>query len=162
MPKQRNMASVFLTCGDKILLLFRKGSKVANNLWIASAGGHFEPEEVNDAKACALREMREELGLEESALSWLKLRYITLRRTAGEIRINYFFFAELLGGTQLPLQSPEGTLQWFDLEETGNLPQTFSGGAVLEHYRKGGRYDENLYVCVADGNTPRIVRMGEG
>lgn len=73
------MTSVYLTGEKGILCLFRLGSRVANNLYIGSAGGHFEPGEVNDAYACILREMEEELGLRESDVEDLRLRYITLR-----------------------------------------------------------------------------------
>ena len=50
----RNMTSVYLTHNDRILLLFRQGSRVVNDKWIGSAGGHFEPQELNDAYACAM------------------------------------------------------------------------------------------------------------
>jgi len=160
--KQRNMASVFLVSGERILLLFREGSRVANQRWIASAGGHFEPGEINDAEACALREMKEELGILPTQLSGLRLRYITLRNTGGEIRINYFFFAELSGGPELPLQSNEGRLQWFDLAQTAGLRQTFSGGAALEHYREVGRFDHALYAGVSDGEKVIFTKMAEG
>lgn len=66
--KQRNMTSVFLCCEDKILLLYRQGSRVVNNVWIGSAGGHFEPEELNDAEMCVLRELKEELGIDKEEL----------------------------------------------------------------------------------------------
>ena len=46
---ERNMVSLFLTKGEKVLLLYREGSKVANHLWIASAGGHMEKDELNNA-----------------------------------------------------------------------------------------------------------------
>ena len=90
----RNMAGIYLLNNDRILLLYRRGSKVANNTWIASAGGHFEEYELNDAKACALREIQEELSVTEEMLSDMRLRYITLRMTNGEIRQNYYFFAD--------------------------------------------------------------------
>lgn len=93
MEKQRNMTSIFLCTENKILLLFRQGSKVVNNMWIGSAGGHFEEYELNDARACVLRELKEELSVEEGMLSDLQLRYITMRNVGGEVRINYFFFA---------------------------------------------------------------------
>ncbi len=35
--KLRNMTSVYLTRGSKILLLYREGSRVANHVWIGSA-----------------------------------------------------------------------------------------------------------------------------
>ena len=61
--KLRNMASVYITHGDEILLLYRRGSRVANNSYVASAGGHFEEGELNSPRACVEREMYEELGL---------------------------------------------------------------------------------------------------
>lgn len=62
--KLRNMTSVYITnkSKNKMLLLFRQGGKVVNNVWVGAAGGHFEECELNDAKACVLRELEEELG----------------------------------------------------------------------------------------------------
>ena len=84
-PKQlgtlRSLTSVYLTCGEQILLLYRQGSRVVNNKWISSAGGHFEDGEFRDARLCALREVKEELGLDGDALQNLSLRYVSLRRT---------------------------------------------------------------------------------
>ena len=86
--KLRNMTAIYLLKEDKVLLLFRQGGKVVNEVWTGSAGGHFEEWEVNNAKACALREMQEELSITEEMLSDISLRYISLRRTNGEIRQN--------------------------------------------------------------------------
>ena len=77
--KLRNMTSVYLVREDAVLCLYRMGSRVANNQYIGSAGGHFEAEELNDAKKCVLREMQEELGLKAEDVKDLKLRYITHR-----------------------------------------------------------------------------------
>lgn len=79
--KLRNMTAVYLMKGDKVLLLFRQGGKVVNDVWTGSAGGHFEEFELNDAKACVLRELNEELALCENDIENLSLRYVTLRRT---------------------------------------------------------------------------------
>lgn len=57
----RNMSSIYILYKNKFLLLYRQGSRVVNNVWTASAGGHFEENELNNAKACALRELKEEL-----------------------------------------------------------------------------------------------------
>lgn len=40
--KLRNMTAVYILCKSKILLLYRQGGRVVNNVWVASAGGHFE------------------------------------------------------------------------------------------------------------------------
>ncbi len=50
--KLRNMTSVYISKQDKMLLLYRQGSRVVNDVWIGSAGGHLEANELNDAKAC--------------------------------------------------------------------------------------------------------------
>ena len=93
--KLRNMTSVYFVKEEEILCLFRIGSRVANNRYVGAAGGHFEPGEMRDPKACVLRELKEELGLSESDTEGLTLRYITYRLKDGEIRQNYYFFAHL-------------------------------------------------------------------
>ena len=79
--KLRSMTSLYITKGNKMLLLYRQGSRVVNDVWVGSAGGHFEEYELNDARACVLRELWEELGITDKEIENLKLRYVTLRRT---------------------------------------------------------------------------------
>ena len=74
----RNMTSIYLYDDDnRVLLLYRVGSRVVNNAYIGTAGGHFEKEELNDAKKCVLRELYEEVGLTVSDIEEPKLRYVT-------------------------------------------------------------------------------------
>lgn len=153
--KLRNMTSLYLLCDGQILLLYRQGSRVVNDLWVGSAGGHFEESELNDAKACVLRELAEELSLPGSCLRDLELRYITLRRTNGEIRQNYYFFALLPGGTKMMLHSGEGILKWFPLEEAARLKMPYTAKYVMEHYLEKGRYDHLLYGGIA--GSPGVV-----
>ena len=157
--KLRNMTSVYLTGEKGILCLYRIGSRVANNKYIGSAGGHFEEAELNDARACALREMQEELGLMEADVDNLKLRYITLRLKNGEIRQNYYFFGTLK--TQRPLESTEGNLHWFSYEEAENLQMPASAKHMMLHYLKTGRFDDNLYAGITDDAGTRFVIMKE-
>ena len=157
--KLRNMTSVYLTGERGILCLYRIGSRVANNLYVGSAGGHFEQGELNDARACALREMQEELGLTESDVADLKLRYITLRLKNGEIRQNYYFFGKLLSDREL--ESTEGNLHWFSYEEAEDLHMPASAKHMMLHYLKTGRFDENLYAGVTDNAGTRFVIMEE-
>lgn len=93
--KLRNMTTIYLLKNDKILLLYRQGGKVVSDVCSGSAGGHFEVFELNAAKACVLRDLNEELGLREDDIRNLSLRYVTLRRTKGEIRQNYYFLQYL-------------------------------------------------------------------
>ena len=157
--KLRNMTSVYLTGEQGILCLYRIGSRVANNKYIGSAGGHFEKDELNDAKQCALREMQEELGLQESDVENMKLRYITLRLKNGEIRQNYYFFGKLKENRTL--ESTEGNLKWFSYEEAEHLQMPASAKYMLLHYLKVGRFDDNLYAGITEKGENRFVIMRE-
>lgn len=159
--KLRNMTAVYITCAGRMLLLYRQGSRVVNNLWVGSAGGHFEEFELNDARACALREMEEELGLKENAVKSMALRYVTLRRTKGEIRQNYYFFAELRQDVKLPLASNEGLSQWFTHEELSTLEMPFTAKYVVEHYINVGSKTKDLYGGIADGEKVVFIKMPE-
>lgn len=147
------MASVYLRKDDQILLLFRQGNSIVNNLWIGSAGGHFEVNELNDAKACVLRELSEELNITEASISNLSLRYITLRYADGEIRQNYYFFADLTGLTTVELCSNEGILRWFQLHELGSLPMPFTARYMIDHYLTVGQFNDVLYGGIAGKNN---------
>ena len=70
----RNMTSIYLVNEENMLLLYRQGGRVVNNVWTGSAGGHFEENELNDSRACVLREMQEELGITEDDIEGLSLR----------------------------------------------------------------------------------------
>lgn len=143
MGKLRPMTALYLIDGDRVLLLYRIGSKIADKTYIGCAGGHFEADEYNDARACVLRELKEEMGLCETDLEDLALRYVTLRLKNGEIRQNYYFFAK---AAHLPetLSSTEGSLAWHDLGTVDDLPMPVSAKQVLLHYRQTGRYDTVL------------------
>ena len=101
----------------RFLLLYREGGKVINNVYIGSAGGHFEANELNKPEICVLREMKEEIGVTSDMIENLALRYVVLRNVDGEIRQNYYFFADLKDEYTDELQSNEGTLRWVDFDE---------------------------------------------
>ena len=148
--KLRNMASVYLIREEEILLLYRQGNSIVSNLWIGSAGGHFEQSELNDAKACVLRELKEELNLNPSVLTDLQLRYVTMRYTNGEIRQNYYFFAKITGDIHETPESTEGICKWFQFSQVNDLPMPFTAKHVLNHYLDEGRYTNELYGGIAD------------
>ena len=157
--KLRNMTSVYLTGEKGILCLYRIGSRVVSNRYIGSAGGHFENSELNDARACALREMQEELGLTENDVEGLQLRYITLRKMNGEIRQNYYFFGKLT--TDRELQSTEGTLRWIRDDEFGDLKMPVSAKHMILHYLKEGRHTNYLYAGITEETGTTFVPMVE-
>ena len=144
------MASVYLRRGDHILLLYRQGNSVVSNLWIGSAGGHFEKDEVNNARDCVLRELHEELGLSENHLSELSLRYVTIRYLDGELRQNYYFFANLSNcDVDCPI-SNEGTTQWYTLSELSDLLMPFTARFMIDHYISEGQFNSTLYGGIAN------------
>ena len=146
--KLRNMTSLYLTKDECILCLYRIGSRVANQMYIGSAGGHFESEELNDAKKCVLREAYEELGIREEDLIDFKMRYITLRLKNGEVRQNYYFFARLREDRELT--STEGQLHWVKFEDIPQLKMPSSAKHMILHYLQQGRFDDKLYAGVSE------------
>ena len=157
--KLRNMTSVYLTGEKGILCLYRIGSRVVSNRYIGSAGGHFESCELNDARACALRELQEELGLTENDVADLQLRYITLRKMNGEIRQNYYFFGRLK--QERELQSTEGNLRWIRDEEFTDLPMPVSAKHMILHYLREGRNTDLLYAGITEQSGTAFVPMVE-
>lgn len=153
----RSMTSVYLTNDKGVYCLYRIGSRVADHLYIGSAGGHFEPEEISDARACVLREMSEELGITEDDVTGLALRYITLRLKNGEIRQNYYFFAQLKEDKLL--QSNEGELSLIPYEEMPTLAMPVSAKHMILHYLSEGRYNDALYAGVSESEAPDGVRF---
>lgn len=157
----RNMASIYISKGNKMLLLYRQGGRVVNNVWVGSAGGHFEEYELNDARACVLRELQEELGIAEKEIENLRLRYVTLRRSKGEIRQNYYFFADLKSGVSEEMVSNEGISKWFPLSELTSLEMPFTSKYVIEHYLNTGHKTDMIYVGIADGAKVIFTGMPE-
>ena len=154
---ERNMVSLFLTRGDRVLLLYREGGRVANHLYVAACGGHMERDELNNAKSAVVREMQEEMGITESNVGRIRLRYVTLRNAGQEIRQNFYFFAELT--EDILLSSNEGQLQWCTEEEALALPMPPSAKAVIAHYFREGKRNDTLYGCISDGQQPHFIPM---
>lgn len=155
----RNMASVYIEKDDKMLLLYRQGSRVVNDVWVGSAGGHFEEYELNDARACVLRELREELGITEREIEHLRLRYVTLRNYKGEIRQNYYFFADLKNSVSDELSSNEGISRWFPVSELEALEMPFTSKYVIGHYLDVGCKTDVIYGGIADGERVVFTEM---
>lgn len=146
--KLRNMAGIYITDRDKMLLLYRVGSRVVPPSW-CSIGGHFENPELNDPKACALREVFEEAGITESDLSDVTLRYVTLRLKNKEIRQNYYFFAGLLNKDLQLKHCDEGTLEWVEISRVLERKMPFTAKWVLQHYLSVGIHDHKIYAGTA-------------
>ena len=158
--KLRPMTAIYLTRGDKILLLYRIGSRVVGNSYTGAAGGHIEAAEYRDPKECVLRELHEETGLTRDALDGLALRYITQRRKDGEIRQNYYYFAELQDGFDVNV-SNEGRLEWHDMNVLADLPMPVTARHVVDHYLAVGRFDDKLYGGITTADGPVFAVMDD-
>ena len=141
----RNMTAVYISRGEEMLLLYRVGSRVVAPSW-CGVGGHFEKDELNDARACVLRELKEETGLAESDLTGLAMRYCCMRRKNGEIRQNYYFFAELKPQAAIPAACDEGRLEWVPYGELLAKPMPHTAYYTIGHYLETGRYTDMVYA----------------
>lgn len=157
----RNMATVYITKGERILLLYRQGGRVVNNVWVGSAGGHFEQTELNDPRACVLRELQEETGLTAQSLAGMRLRYVTLRYCHGEIRQNYYYFAELRENVPEDIISAEGQLRWFPLSELAALEMPLSARNMIDHYLSVGHCTDTLYCGAASAGHAVFTELPE-
>jgi len=145
MNEMRNMSSVFLVNQNQILLLFRKGGRVANNVWISSAGGHMENYELNNPEKTALRELYEELSIKHEEIQHTKLKYITLRNINNEIRQNFYYFAEINKNLIKEIHSNEGDLKWFNINNLPYDEMPLTLALALKHYCSVGKNNNSLY-----------------
>ena len=145
--KLRNMTAIYITRGDEMLMLYRVGSRVVDPSW-CGIGGHFEELELNDPYACILRELEEETPIRSDMLEDIRFKYVTLRLKKGEIRQNYYYFANLKAGTDLDLESNEGKLCWVPLSKVMEKEMPLTAKFMLDHYLKVGRFDDCLYSGV--------------
>lgn len=174
--KLRNMTAIYLRYGDGMVLLYRVGSRVVGNCYTGTAGGHFEKDELNDARSCVLRELHEETGLTERDIENLALRYVTLRLKNGEIRQNYYFFADLkeeIGRKwglaqessqriQLDfLKSTEGRLEWIPNGRLEELEMPASARFMIQHYLAVGKDTNALYGGVTTDEGIEFVELKE-
>ncbi len=157
--KLRCMTTIFLRRNNQILMLYKHGGRVVSNVWVGSAGGHFEENELNNPKACVLRELEEEMGIGLGEINNLTLRYITLRRTNNEIRQNYYYFADLKENVEQELISNEGNLQWFDYEELMNLKMPVTAKGVISHYLEIGMQNDRMYAGITNENETVFMEL---
>ena len=158
--KLRNMTSVYIINNENILMLYRIGSRVVPPSW-CGIGGHFECNELNDARACVLRELEEEIHLTENDIRNIELRYITLRLKNGEVRQNYYFFADLQEDVSVTLVCDEGRPEWVPLGKVNELEMPFTSQYVLRHYMETGRYSSILYGGIASDSDVQFEELNE-
>lgn len=158
--KLRNMTAIYLSQNGMMLMLYRIGSRVVSPSW-CGIGGHFEKDELNDAKAAMLRELSEEIGIFEHDIDNLKFKYVTLRNKNGEIRQNYYFFADLKENTVLKTDCSEGKLEWVNYDDVLKKDMPFTAKGMLEHYMSTGRFDDKIYGGVTTSSGVVFMEMDE-
>lgn len=157
----RNITSIYLKRNNKVLLLYRVGSRVVAPSW-CGIGGHFEENELNNPKKCILRELFEETGITENDICNLELRYITLRQTSGEVRQNYYYFADLTNDNYKISSCTEGTLEWMEFDKTIlKLNMPYTAKFVIKHYLETGKDNKKLYSGTASPTGVEFVEFAE-
>lgn len=154
------LTSIYISDGQKMLMLYRIGSRVVEPSW-CGIGGHFEKDELNDARACVLRELYEEMKIPESSLENLSLRYVTLRLKNEEIRQNYYFFADLKPHAAVELSCDEGKPEWVAFEDIFKKEMPYTAKYVLRHFFETGKQTKCVYGGIAEENTVHIVELKE-
>jgi len=154
------MTSIYIVYKNKMLLLYRVGSSVVEPSW-CGIGGHFEKDELNNPKACVLRELFEETGITENDIGSVKLKYITLRRKNNEIRQNYYYFTKLHNIEIDISKCNEGTLDWVLMDEVLDREMPFTAKECLRHYLSVGKDDKKLYVGVATDKVVNFIELNE-
>ena len=150
-------AAIFNRAGELLIQQRQPFKKGWGGLWDLSMGGAVSAGETS-AQAL-VRELQEELGLAETDLEGLTLRYVTHRLMGGEIRQNYYFFGRLK--TDRELSSTEGNLRWVPFEEVQNLEMPVSAKHMILHYLAEGRFTEELYCGITEETGTRFVPMKE-
>lgn len=151
----RNLAVAIIAHDDKILLMQRsKTRKFAPGLW-AGIGGHIEKNEMNTPEVACLREIYEETGLSKENLSDVHLKYIILRKSASEIRVQYIYIGT--SSTFEVIQTDEGKLYWIDKNDLLNREMSFTTRCVLERYIKYEECVSKISVGVVDENNKAPV-----
>ncbi|MGC2873811.1 NUDIX domain-containing protein [Ihubacter sp. mB4P-1] len=158
--KLRNMTAIYISRGSEMLMLYRIGSRVVEPSW-CGIGGHFEQTELNDPKACVLRELFEEINLGENDLENLQLRYVTLRLKKGEIRQNYYYFATLREDVELTMESEEGRVCWIPFDELLEKEMPLTAKQMLRHYMSVGRFNDKLYSGSTQENDMVFAELRE-
>ena len=109
--------------GEEVLLQLRKDTGYMDGHWVAGAAGHVEPGET--ATRCAVREAREELGVEIDEAD-LQLLTVMQRRNGDdpvEQRVDWYFATRRWSG-EPAVQEPAkcAGLRWTPLGGLADLP----------------------------------------
>jgi 8-oxo-dGTP diphosphatase len=111
------------------VLMVLRGRGALQGLW-SLPGGHIEPGEA--ARTAALREVREETGVEAEGTGLLDIHEVVRRDAEGRLEAHYLlavFFGRWLGGEPVP-GGDAAAARFVPLESVAELPTT-EGAAEL-------------------------------
>jgi 8-oxo-dGTP diphosphatase len=103
--------------------MVQRGKGALQGLW-SLPGGHIEPGEA--ARAAALREVREETGVEAEVAGLLDIHEVVRRDDQGRLVAHYLlavFFGRWLGGEPIA-GSDAAAARFVPLQSVGELPTT--------------------------------------
>jgi 8-oxo-dGTP diphosphatase len=124
---------IYITQGDKCLFI-RKTRKGDMNLdkWLG-IGGHFETDETPEE--CALRELKEESGIDSLSLNDFEYRgLITFLSSEYPSEYMHVFTASVPEDFELPRKTcDEGELAWVELDRIKDLP-VWEGDKIMFDY----------------------------
>lgn len=152
----RQMTTAYLFHEKEVLMIKRSSSRVFNFKFWSGVGGHIEPEEINDPKTAALREIYEESGIAQQEIKEFSLRYILLRLKDDEIRQQYIYFGQTDRKDCTP--SDEGELFWIKHEELAQLHMSTINRLMLEDYFQdpAGTEVKVGTIAIGDNGEPYI------
>lgn len=135
--------------GVRVLLQRRSGTGFMDGYWAAGAAGHVEAGE--SVHAAAVREAREELGIEVRTADLEPLTTMHRSQQTGQWideRVDFFFALHRWRGEPRAVEAKAAALQWVGLEELDALdaPVVPHERVVLERLRSG-----NLPAILAFG-----------
>ena len=115
-PQLAAFTMTLLRCGDRYLMLRRAEHKSFAPARWTGIGGRVEPDELTDLDSAALREVREETGIEPTEIGNLALRRSLLQQRPGHPLTVLLYFT---GDVEHPVtpECDEGTLHWLTAEE---------------------------------------------
>ena len=142
-------AHVYLKRRGQVLLQQRRATGYLDGFWVASAAGHIERAET--ARACAVRELAEELGVH---VRQQDLELLTvMQRTDGsdnlrEQRVDWFFEVSAWQGNPTICEPSKCSgLSWFDFAD---LPSPMPD------------YEIAILSLAVDGKVPLVSSYGFG
>ena len=149
----QNGSGAFLRNGNRYLLMKRSPDRIfAPNKW-SCIGGKFIEEELNDPLKACYREIKEETGIKKEHISYLKLRYIIIRRAENIIRQNYLYFGE----TDIIefKNTKEGSLHWIEEENLIEKEFTETFKEMIKHFLEN-KSNDKIIVGVAGKDKNRL------